>query len=208
LAATNHDLDQLVAEGRFRKDLYYRLNVVRIVAPPLRARVDDIAELAHYFLFRFDRELGLDLRGFAPETLERFQTYAWPGNVRELQSVIKQAMLNASGHLLLPEFLPATLARAIAPSNPVSDTENMQAGWTTGLRQFIEDLIARGAVPLYEKVLEAVERILLPEVLASTHGNQTQASDLLGLNRATLRHKLRNLGLIVDKTVTEDQAKE
>jgi nitrogen regulation protein NR(I) len=203
LAATNHDLDQLVAEDRFRKDLYYRLNVVRIVAPPLRARVDDIAELAHYFLFRFDRELGLDLRGFAPETLERFQTYAWPGNVRELQSVIKQAMLNASGHLLLPEFLPANLARAVAPSSSVSDAENMQAGWTAGLRQFIDDLIARRATPLYEHVLEAMERILLPEVLASTHGNQTQASELLGLNRATLRHKLRSLGLIVDKTVTD-----
>jgi two-component system nitrogen regulation response regulator GlnG len=207
LAATNHDLDQLVAEERFRKDLYYRLNVVRIVAPPLRARVDDIAELAHYFLFRFNRELGLDLRGFAPETLERFQAYAWPGNVRELQSVIKQAMLNTSGHLLLPEFLPASLVRAVGPSNPVPDTQNIQAGWTAGLRQFIDDLIVRRATPLYEKVLEAVERVLLPEVLASTHGNQTQASDLLGLNRATLRHKLRSLGLIVDKTVTEEQSK-
>src|SRR5262249_26679655 len=91
LAATNHDLEQLVAEGRFRKDLYYRLKVVTIQVPPLRDRLDDVAELAHYFLFRFDRELGLDLRAFAPEALEVLQSYSWPGNVRELQSVIKQA---------------------------------------------------------------------------------------------------------------------
>ena len=109
LAATNQDLEKLVEEGRFRKDLYYRLKVVTIQVPPLRDRLDDVAELAHYFLFRFDRELGLDLRAFAPETLELLQNYSWPGNVRELQSAIKQAMLNASGHILLPEFLPDNL---------------------------------------------------------------------------------------------------
>src|SRR5438270_889548 len=104
LTATNQDLPKLVQEGRFRKDLYYRLNVV-----PLRDRAEDVAELANYFLFRFDRELGMDLRGFTPEALERLQGYDWPGNVRELQGVVKQAMLNSSGHLILPEFLPEQL---------------------------------------------------------------------------------------------------
>src|SRR5205807_10244892 len=111
LAATNQDLEALITAGRFRKDLYYRLKVVTIAVPPLRERLGDVAELAHYFLFRYDRELGLDLRGFAPETLDAFQNYSWPGNIRELQSVIKQAMLNASGHILLPEFLPEGLRR-------------------------------------------------------------------------------------------------
>jgi DNA-binding NtrC family response regulator len=208
LAATNHDLDKLVAAGRFRKDLYYRLNVVRIIVPPLRARADDIAELAHYFLFRFDRELGLDLRGFAPETLERFLSYSWPGNVRELQSVIKQAMLNASGHLLLPEFLPLNLSPAFVPPSEVPASETSQFSWAVGFREFIDRLIATRDTALHEKVSEAVERILLPQVLTATHGNQTQASELLGLNRATLRHKLRSLGLIVDKTVTDDGSKE
>src|SRR5437764_11277550 len=112
LAATNQDLEKLVREGRFRTDLYYRLKVVTVELPPLRERPGDVAELAHYFLFRYDRELGLDLRGFRPETLELLQRYAWPGNVRELQSVIKQAMLNASGHLILPEFVPEEVRRA------------------------------------------------------------------------------------------------
>ena len=105
LAATNQDLSKLIAEGRFRKDLFYRLNAVTIQVPPLRLRLQDVAELAHYFLFKFNRELGMDLRGFAPEVLERFQAFDWPGNVRELQGAIKQAMLNASGHLIVPEFL-------------------------------------------------------------------------------------------------------
>jgi two-component system nitrogen regulation response regulator GlnG len=109
LAATNQDLEKLIAEGRFRKDLYYRLKVVTIQVPPLRERLDDVAELAHYFLFRFNRELRMDMRGFAPETLELLQAYSWPGNVRELQSLIKQAMVHASGHILLPEFLPDEL---------------------------------------------------------------------------------------------------
>src|SRR5213079_1451852 len=100
---------KLVAVGRFRKDLYYRLNVVTVRVPPLRDRRGDVAELANYFLFRFDRELGMDLRGFAPEALERLQNHDWPGNVRELQGVVKQAMLNSSGHLILPEFLPQVL---------------------------------------------------------------------------------------------------
>jgi two-component system nitrogen regulation response regulator GlnG len=102
LAATNQDLPRLVQEGRFRNDLYYRLNVVTLRVPPLRDRLDDVAELAHYFLFRFDRELRLDLRAFAPETLEILEKHTWPGNVRELQSAIKQAMLQASGLVLLP----------------------------------------------------------------------------------------------------------
>jgi nitrogen regulation protein NR(I) len=204
LAATNHDLEMLVTENRFRKDLYYRLNVVRIEVPPLRARQDDIAELAHYFLFRFNQELGLDMRGFAPETLERFQAYAWPGNVRELQSVIKQAMLNASGHLLLPEFLPASLSRPLNPvTGPATDPER-EAGWAAGLRAFINELLERGEKPVYDKVIQSVERVLMPHVLTHTHGNQTQASEILGLNRATLRHKLRSLGLVVDKTISEE----
>src|SRR5581483_8997485 len=81
LAATNQDLPKAVADGRFRKDLYYRLNVVSIRVPPLRDRREDIPELANYFLFRFDRELGLDLRGFAPEALDVLHAYDWPGNV-------------------------------------------------------------------------------------------------------------------------------
>jgi len=203
LTATNQDLEKLVEEGRFRKDLYYRLKVITIQVPPLRDRLDDVAELAHDFLFRYDRELGLDLRAFAPETLEILQGYSWPGNVRELQSAIKQAMLNASGHLLLPDFLPEGLRHGKPAASPVqADAEPLD------LPALIDALLRQGANDVHARVVEAVERLLLARVLSHTRGHQTQASELLGLNRATLRHKLRTLGLSVDKVLVDESRGE
>ena len=197
LAATNHDLDKLVEEGRFRKDLYYRLKVVTIRVPSLRDHMEDVPELAHYFLFRFDRELALDLRGFAPEALQLLQAHAWPGNVREVQSAIKQAMLHATGHTVLAEHLPEELRRPALPQPPSGETSALD------LAQWIDTLLQEGARDLHAKVMEAAERTLLPQVLRHTHGHQAQASALLGLSRATLRSKLRALGLIVDKVVAD-----
>jgi two-component system nitrogen regulation response regulator GlnG len=197
LAATNQDLSKLVAEGRFRKDLFYRLNAVTIHVPPLRERMADVAELANYFLFRFDRELGLDLRGFASEVLERFQSYSWPGNVRELQGVVKQSMLNASGHLILPEFLPPHLSQQGAPPPAPKEEDHLD------LDQLIDELLRRGEGQLHDKVIAAAERVLFARVLRQTHGHQSKASELLGLDRSTLRNRLRALGLTVDKMLTE-----
>jgi two-component system nitrogen regulation response regulator GlnG len=209
LTATNQNLEKLVQEGRFRKDLYYRLKVVTITVPPLRDRLDDVAELAHYFLFQFDRELRLDLRTFAPETLALLQNYSWPGNVRELQSAIKQGMLNGSGQILLPEFLPENIRCAVAPKELASPEDG--TGKETApldLVGLIEQLVHTGQKDLHQKVIETVERVLLAQVLRYTHGHQAQASELLGLNRATLRHKLRSLGLAVDKILVDEPPKE
>jgi len=201
LAATNQDLPKLIAAGRFRKDLYYRLNAITIQVPTLRQRLEDVAELAHYFLFRFDRELNMDMRGIAPEVLEIFQAYPWPGNVRELQGAVKQAMLNASGHLVLPEFLPESVrvrpTPAVTSGNEVRD-----------LPTLIERLLHGSDGQLHEKVIAAVERILFAQVLQHTHGNQGKACELLGLNRSTLRHRLRTLGLAVDKVPVSAPAKD
>jgi two-component system nitrogen regulation response regulator GlnG len=201
LTATNRDLDKLVEEGRFRADLYYRLKVVTLRVPPLRERRDDVAELAHHFLFQFNRELQMDLRGFAPEALERLRSASWPGNVRELQGVIKQAMLNASGHTLLAEFLPEDFRNAPSPAPTASTIDDALVAWIAALLQQDEK-------NLYERVQAAVDRILLTSVLRHTHGHQAQASELLGLNRATLRHRLRDLGLAVDKIVIDDNLPE
>jgi two-component system, NtrC family, nitrogen regulation response regulator GlnG len=198
MAATNQDLEKLVETGRFRKDLYYRLKVVTIQCPPLREHLNDVAELAHYFLYRFDRELGMDLQSLAPEALEILERYSWPGNVRELQSAIKQAMLNASGQIVLPEFLPSELQNIssialAAPETGIAD-----------LNHLIDRLLASGEKDIHRKVVEAVDRMLLPRVLRETHGHQAQASEILGINRATLRYKLRALGLGFDKVVTDE----
>jgi two-component system, NtrC family, nitrogen regulation response regulator GlnG len=216
LAATNQDLEALVKAGRFRADLYYRLKVVRINVPPLRERPGDVAELAHYFLFRYDSELGLDLRGFAPEALELLEGYSWPGNVRELQGTIKQAMLNASGHLILPEFLPADLRAAPdAPGReggqeerPVPSPARAAPVGAGDLVELIEGLLRRGEDQLYDKVIAETDRMLLARVLRHTHGNQSQASELLGLNRGTLRQKLGSLGLSLDREVVQSPPEE
>src|SRR5579872_5013457 len=107
LAATNRNLAEAVAEGRFRQDLYYRLGVFTIHLPPLRERGDDLELMVRHYVRRFDRELGRDVQTVAPAALELLRRYPWPGNVRELQSVLKQALLQAAGPVLLPEFLPS-----------------------------------------------------------------------------------------------------
>jgi two-component system nitrogen regulation response regulator GlnG len=160
--------------------------------------MEDVAELAHFFLFRFDRELNLDLRAFAPETLELLQNYRWPGNVRELQGVVKQAMLNASGHVVLPEFLPEHLLGAPAPPPAAAAAEPFD------LASQIDAGLVDHRGRLYDETHAAVDRLLLPRVLRETHGNQTEASELLGLSRVTLRHKLRTLGLTVERAVVPE----
>jgi two-component system nitrogen regulation response regulator GlnG len=189
LAATNHDLEKRVSDGQFRKDLYYRLKGVTIRVPALKEHLEDIPELAHYFLFRFNRDLGKDFRALAPETLERFQAYAWPGNVRELLSVIRESMLHASGYILLPEFLPEELSRPENLNKATSQVSSPQS-----LESFIDALLVEGQENLFARALEGLERALLTRVLRLTHGHQTRASEILGISRNTFRQKLKALG--------------
>ena len=100
IAATNRDLERDVAEGRFRRDLYFRLHVLEILVPPLRKRPEDIPELAHYFLQRFNAETGRKLRGFTPQAMELMRKYRWPGNVRELKNVVERAVVLARGEFI------------------------------------------------------------------------------------------------------------
>jgi two-component system nitrogen regulation response regulator GlnG len=206
LAATNHDLEGAVADGRFRKDLYYRLKGVTIRVPLLRDRAEDVAELAAYFLFRFNRELGTDFRAFAPEAVRLLEGYSWPGNVRELQGALREAMLHGSGHVLLPDFLSEEIRRREA--RPVEPPAATAAG---GVHALIDSFMQDGGRNLLPRAVETVERALLERVLRDTQGNQTQASELLGISRNTLRQKLRSLGFAIDRVLTqegEDRAPE
>ncbi len=195
LAATNRDLEQAVAEGAFRRDLYYRLGVFTIHLPPVRERGDDLVLLVQHYLRRFNRELGKSVEGVAPEALEALRRHSWPGNVRELQSVLKQALLHAAGPVLLPEFLPP-LGAPPAESAP-GDFE-----------AFLDARLEEGSETLYAEALERMERALLTRVLRHTHGNQLRAARLLGITRGSLRTKVRDLGIRIDRTVRdgEDEA--
>jgi two-component system nitrogen regulation response regulator GlnG len=205
IAATHRNLKAWSEEGKFRPDLYYRLGVFTIHLPPLRERGDDLLLLVQYYLRRLNRELGREVREIAPEGLERLRGYPWPGNVRELQSVLKQALLKASGPVLLPAFLPESLGEAGAGAQP-AEPAAVPGADTFVIRQRIGPDVR----DLYSETHRELDRLLLPRVLEQTRGNLQQAALLLGIARQTLRVKLRDLGLSVTRSfeVEEDDPAE
>ena len=191
IAATNADLEKMTADGRFRRDLYFRLNVFTIALPPLRDRGDDVGVLIDHYLARFGRELGKPVAEVAPEAAAALRAYPWPGNVRELQSVLKQALLRMSGAALLVDFLPELVLRASA--EPAS-------AWA----DFVAGRIAAGSENLYAEALERMEREVIVRVLKHTEGNQLQAARVLGITRGSLRNKVRALGISIARSVWSD----
>jgi two-component system nitrogen regulation response regulator GlnG len=189
IAATHRDLKIWSEEGKFRPDLYYRLSVFTIHLPPLRERRDDQPLLVQHYVRRFSRELGRDVRQVAPDTMSCLCGYSWPGNIRELQSVLKQALLQASGTVLLPAFLPEHLqgTGTAASESPTGE----DAG---GERFVIHQRLDSDARDLYAAMHRQLDRLLLPRVLDYTCGNQQHAALLLGIARQTLRLKIRDLG--------------
>jgi two-component system nitrogen regulation response regulator GlnG len=201
LAATNQDLEKLIAAGRFRGDLYYRLKEVTIRVPPLRDRKADIPELAHHFLFQFARETDRDIRGFAPEVISCFQDNPWPGNVRELRGVIRDAALRAIGPLILPESLAPGLGLCASTAPEAATAGELVP--VSDLARDIELMLREEPGNLYARVIGSVERELIARVLRHTQGHQGRACELLGIDRKTLRNKLRDLGITVDRVVSE-----
>jgi two-component system, NtrC family, nitrogen regulation response regulator GlnG len=189
VAATNRDLEALIREGRFREDLYYRLNVVSLTLPPLRERPEDIPFLVDHFLVKYASELGE--RQVSAEALLRLTGYGWPGNVRELENVVQHAMVMAAGGVIVPEHLPIAAGSPAAPIPEGTLAELVEQK----LQECVRGLGGRESANLHELVLGLVERPLLQAVLRETGGNQLRAAALLGINRNTLRKKLRALGL-------------
>jgi two-component system nitrogen regulation response regulator GlnG len=199
IAATNQDLESLAAAGRFRQDLFYRLNVVTIHIPPLRERLDDIPLLVNYFLGRMNREFDRRVQGLSPEAMQILGQHNWPGNVRELQSVIKHALIHTPGDIVTPDGFPLHLRAAPAAGQPPSAV----AGGDLEVGRLTRELLGRSGGNIYYHVQAAVDRIVLDAVLEHAKGNQVEAAELLGISRNTLRAKLRNLGLVVEKQLNE-----
>jgi two-component system nitrogen regulation response regulator GlnG len=198
IAATNADLEQLVAEGRFRSDLYFRLNVFSIRLPRLRDRGDDLKLLVDYYVKRFGQELTRPVHSVPAETLDALRRYRWPGNVRELQSVLKQALLQMSGTVLLPQFLPASVLN----EEPPAAAEGVEGlfDW----ERFLAERLAAGSEDVYAEAVTAMERELIPRVLRHCDGNQVQAARILGITRGTLRSRIRALKITIEKSVWSD----
>jgi two-component system nitrogen regulation response regulator GlnG len=199
ITATNRDLETMVAEGEFRADLFYRLNGYTITLPSLRDRGEDIPLLVSHLLRRFNRELDKEITSVSPEAMELLTRYSWPGNVRELQSVLKQAMLQATGPNLLPEFL--SFGRHEAAQ---SASASAQDG-ANPLETFITSQISHGTTSLHSDCIAYVERILLTHALRHTQGNQSQAAMMLGITRGCLRSKARAYGITVNRMIEVDE---
>jgi two-component system, NtrC family, nitrogen regulation response regulator GlnG len=196
LAATNRDLEALMKDGRFREDLYYRLNVVSVSLPSLRERRRDIPLLVEHFLAKYAAELGE--RGVAPEALDRLVGYDWPGNVRELENVIQRAMVMATSGVILPEHLPigpVSTATSVAVDAPLEEIVERK------LMECVRGLREHASANLYDLMIGLVEKPLLRAVLRETGGNQVRAAQILGINRNTLRKKLVEHGIDVDETM-------
>ncbi len=197
IAATNRDLEKMVATGEFRGDLYFRLNVFSIRLPPLRDRGDDLRLLTTRFLKQFNIEFKKQVQSIAPAAFDLLFRHRWPGNVRELQGVLKQALLHATGPVLLPENLPASLRNA-------ADGEPASAPITSDLVRFIQEQLPTATNNLYADWLAQAERQLFTLVLEHTGGNMSQAARILGLHRTTLRSKLNALGIRLERKIESD----
>jgi two-component system nitrogen regulation response regulator GlnG len=204
IAATNRDLKTWAANGKFRQDLYYRLSVFTIQLPALRARGDDLAMLVQHFLRRFSRELGKQVREITPEALELLCRHSWPGNIRELQGVLKQAILQATGTVLIPAFLPGSIRAPTEP--PAGQVPGTEAGFS--FEAFILQRLEEGSTALYAETHQHLDRLLLRLVLRSTNGNQVRAARTLGISRQTLRSKTRELGISLTGNDASDEDHE
>jgi two-component system nitrogen regulation response regulator GlnG len=196
IAATHRDLRTLSEENLFRADLYYRLNVFEISLPPLRDRIDDLPLLIETLLAQANQELETNVEHIAPETMTVLERYSWPGNVRELQSVLKQGVLRSGGGVISTDCLPTdfdTLTRA-APTNSPGDD------WLSG---FVASRIKSGSKTIYDEAVARLEKALLLLVLRETEGNQVQAARFLGINRKTVRNKIRQFGISTKRHLGE-----
>ena len=192
VAATNQDLEGAVASRAFREDLFYRLNVVTIHLPPLRDRREDIPALVAHFLAAFSHEQQAAPKVFSPDALELMARHRWPGNVRELENVVKRAAALTPTALVLPDHLPDAVRKGAGSEDAAAEPETFPVEWMRNEMTRLRDTLDG---ELHSHFVACVERPLLALVLRRTGGNQVKAAELLGINRNTLRKRIKELGV-------------
>jgi two-component system nitrogen regulation response regulator GlnG len=204
IAATHRDLRILIQQGQFREDLFFRLNVVPVRLPPLRERPEDVPDLVRHFLVQANKE-GLPAKQFSREALDALARYRWPGNVRELQNLVRRLAVLQSDETITASIIEQELA---GPAKTLNGDNTDEPAALHSISRFMEAHLARyfaefdGGLPpdgLHQRVLKEIEVPLINAALAATNGNQLRAADLLGINRNTLRSKIKGYGLKITR---------
>ena len=203
IAATHRDLKNQIQQGLFREDLFYRLNVVPLRLPPLRERLEDVGDLIRHFLRQAGRE-GMGQKSIETAAIDRLKAHAWPGNVRELENVVRRLVALYPQDMLTAQIVEQELAGSAPSMAPGNDSESCE--FSESVERYLTRYFASfgGDLPpsgLYDRVIRDVEKPLISAALASTRGNQIKAAELLGLNRNTLRARIRDLNIRVLRTV-------
>ena len=193
IAATHQNLEGLVQAGKFREDLFHRLNVIRIHIPKLSERREDIPALAQHFLARAAQELAVEPKVLKPQTQDYLRNLPWPGNVRQLENTCRWITVMASSREVLIEDLPPEMLSQHQDSAP-------DGHWEHGLRTWADQELARGVTNLLDIAVPAFERIMIETALKHTAGRRRDAAQLLGWGRNTLTRKIKELDMNVDGT--------
>jgi transcriptional regulator with PAS, ATPase and Fis domain len=193
LTSTNQKLEELIRQGKFREDLYYRLNIMTITLPPLRDRKDDIKELAEYFFQLYGRQLDARVSHIDASVFEKMTSYDWPGNVRELENTIYRSLILGKGKLLTSShihFDSESKGVCFANESELEDSLGKM------LDPLFADILRLWGTGLHANMLEKVEKFLVQKALCMTKGNQVRAANLLGISRNTLRNRIEKYKLL------------
>ena len=192
LTSTNRKLEQLIKDGNFREDLYYRLKIMSITLPPLREHKEDIKELTEYFFHLYNQQLGTKVSHIDSSVSEKLVSYHWPGNVRELANTINRSLILCKGEVMTAEDIIFDVEGEAASFANEEELENTLAKMLTPLFTHILQFWGKG---IHSNLLEKIEKFLVQKALAETKGNQVQAAKLLGISRNTLRHRIEKYRL-------------
>jgi len=197
IAATNKNLEHAIADGTFREDLYFRLNVVNIQLPPLRNRKGDVPLLVEYFLSRYSREMNIDNPGITKNSIGKLENYSWPGNIRELANIVQKALIFSRGYPINEDnILKAIQVQEAGTATGAEESEKAISEWIRNV------LKSEPNDNLFVNIVNNFSSMIISEALVLSEGNKSRAAKMLGLSRPTLQSKIEKYGIQMETHVS------